>query len=204
MPDGHWKEQLSAPAGNERKLSVVNSQLSVAPLSVVFLSQVGVAGQRPLITAADHGQEFMKIEGTYKIPAPRDLVWQHLMNPEVLARALPGCEKIEPNPDGSFHAELKVGIAAVKGTYQGRVEILDPAQPEHFRLKVEGQGKGGFLKGEGTLTLTDGSAETLISYAGEAQVGGLIASVGQRLLHGAAKQIIKQFFQAFARQVQTL
>lgn len=113
-----------------------------------------------------------------------------------------------PNPDGSFHAELRVGIAAVKGTYRARVEIHDPAPPEHFRMKVEGQGAGGFLKGEGTITLTavssgeaGGGAETVITYSGDAQVGGLIASVGQRLMQGAAKQIVNQFFEALARQI---
>jgi len=144
----------------------------------------------------------MKIEGSYKISAPREIVWRALLNPEALARALPGCERLEPNPDGSYRAELKVGLAAVKGSYHGRVEILDPVPPEHFRMKVEGQGTGGFLKGEGTLTLLNNAAETLVTYSGEAQVGGVIASVGQRLMLGAARQIINHFFQAFASQVQ--
>ena len=144
----------------------------------------------------------MKLEGTYRIPAPREIVWQQLMNPEVLARAMPGCEKLERSPDGSFHAELKLGIASIKGTYQGRIEILDPVPPERYRMKVEGKGKGGFVNGEATITLADGARETVISYTGEAQVGGIIASVGQRLMMGAARQVVNQFFQAFAAQVQ--
>jgi carbon monoxide dehydrogenase subunit G len=143
----------------------------------------------------------MKIEGTYMVPAPRQTVWEHLLNPKTLARSLPGCEKLEPQPDGSYHAEMKVGIAAVKGTYHGRVEILDPVPHERFRMKVEGQGTGGFLKGEGTLTLLGESSETLIGYSGEAQVGGVIASVGQRLVQAAARQIVQQFFQAFSKQI---
>jgi uncharacterized protein len=143
----------------------------------------------------------MKIEGTYMIAAPRETVWQHLLNPESLAKSLPGCEKLEPQPDGSFHAEMKVGIAAVKGSYHGRVEILDPVPPERFRMKVEGKGTGGFLKAEGTLTLLGTGSETLVGYSGEAQVGGVIASVGQRLVQGAARQIVQNFFQAFAKQV---
>ncbi len=143
----------------------------------------------------------MKIEGSYTIPAPRDIVWQQLMNPEVLARAMPGCQKLEPDPDGSFRAELKIGIAAVKGTYRGRVEILDAVPPERYRMKVEGQGSGGFVKGEATLTLTDGNQETRINYSGDAQVGGLVASIGQRLMQGAARQIINQFFELFAKEV---
>lgn len=146
----------------------------------------------------------MKIEGNYKLSAPRDLVWQQLLNPEVLARAMPGCEKLEPNADGSYHAELKVGIAAVRGTYHGRIEIVDPVPPEHFRMKVEGRGTGGFLKGEGILTLSDAAGQTVIAYDGEAHVGGIIANVGQRLILGAAKHVIREFFEAFAKQIPAL
>jgi carbon monoxide dehydrogenase subunit G len=143
----------------------------------------------------------MILGGTHKIPAGREVVWQALMNPEILARALPGCEKLEANPDGSYHAQMKVGVAAIKGTYQGRVEILDPIPCELFRLKVEGKGTGGFLNGVGTLNLVADGEGTLIRYAGEAQVGGLVASVGQRLVLASAKKIIQQFFEEFSRLV---
>jgi uncharacterized protein len=143
----------------------------------------------------------MKLEGVYTVPAAREVVWRGLMDPQILARALPGCEKMEPNPDGSYRAELKVGIGAVKGTYHGRVQILDPAPLEHYRMKVEGKGTGGFVNGEGTLTLSDDGAGTAVNYTGDAQVGGVIASVGQRLLQGAAHKIVSQFFEAFAKQL---
>ena len=143
----------------------------------------------------------MKLEGTYLIAAPRQTVWQHLLNPETLSKSLPGCEKLEPQPDGSFQAEMKVGIAAVKGAYKGRVEILEQVPPERFRIKVDGKGTGGFLKAEGLLTLLGTGNETLVGYTGEAQVGGVIASVGQRLVLGAARQIVQNFFQAFSRIV---
>jgi carbon monoxide dehydrogenase subunit G len=143
----------------------------------------------------------MKIEGHYTVSATREVVWQQLLNPEALARAIHGCQKLEPNPDGSYHAELSVGIAAVKGKYRGRIEILDPVPLEHYRMKVDGQGTGGFLKGEGTIRLADAGAETLINYSGDAQVGGVIASVGQRLIQAAAKQIVAHFFETFAKQI---
>ena len=143
----------------------------------------------------------MKIEGSHRIAASRAVVWDMLMNPEVLGRSIPGCEKLEQNPDGTYRTEMKVGIAAVRGSYQGRIEILDPIPNELFRMKVDGQGSGGFLKAEGTLTLTGEESETLISYSGEAQVGGVIAGVGQRLMLAAAKQIINQFFKALSKQL---
>jgi uncharacterized protein len=142
----------------------------------------------------------MKIEGSSRIPAIREKVWERLLDPHVLARSLPGCEKFETNPDGSYSTEMRVGVAAIKGTYKGRAEIVDAIPPEHFRLKIEGKGTGGFLNGEGTLTLVADGAETVINYTGEAKVGGLLASVGQRLVLLAAKQIAGQFFEAFARE----
>ena len=144
----------------------------------------------------------MKIEGSYKVSAPRARVWQALLDPEILGRAMPGCEKLVPNGDGSFHAEMSIGIAAVKGKYHGRVRILDPVPPEHYRLSVEGQGTGGFMKGEGTLTLVEQGPETVINYSGDAQVGGVVAGVGQRLILGAARQIVNHFFSTFSKQIQ--
>ena len=144
----------------------------------------------------------MKIQGSHKISAEREAVYRQLLDPEALARALPGCEKLTPNPDGSYQAVMKVGVAAVKGTYQGRVEIPDRKPPERFRMRVNAQGKGSFLKGEGEVVLSGSDGETTVSYSGETQVGGLLAAVGQRMIQAASRQIVSQFFQAFARQIQ--
>ncbi len=141
----------------------------------------------------------MKIEGSWKLAAPRETVFRQLMDPRFLARSLPGCEKLDPLPDGSYQATLKIGVGAMKGTYQGRVEIVDALPPESFRIKVEGKGAGGFVKGEGKISLTAENGETLLNYTGEAQVGGVIASVGQRMIQAAARQIVDQFFAAFSR-----
>ena len=145
----------------------------------------------------------MRVEGAYIISAPRATVYARLLDPASLAKALPGCEKLEPKADGSFAAHMRIGIAAVKGNYQGRVEIHDQVPVESFRMKVEGKGAGGFMKGEGTIKLADEGSVTLVHYAGEAQVGGLIASVGQRMMQVAAKHIVNQFFDAFAKQIQS-
>ena len=144
----------------------------------------------------------MKMEGSYSIPVPRELVYKRLLDPQTLAQVLPGCEKLEPNPDGSYHAEMKVGVAGVKGTYQGRVEILDQDPPNRFRMKVEGQGKAGFLKGDAVLNFAEAGSGTTISYSGDAQVGGMIAAIGQRMIQAATKQILSQFFQSFTQHIQ--
>lgn len=147
-------------------------------------------------------QRQMKIQGSYKIPTAREVVYKHLLDPEALAQALPGCEKLTEHDACSYDAEICVGIAAVKGTYQGRVEILDQNPPESFRMRVNAHGNSGFLKGEGEIVLTGSGDETTVSYSGETQVGGLIAAVGQRMIQAASRQIVSQFFQAFAKQIQ--
>ncbi|MGH9358386.1 MAG: CoxG family protein [Terriglobia bacterium] len=143
----------------------------------------------------------MKIEGSYNIPASRDLVWEKLMDPQALRQALPGCEKFEPDGAGGFNIAMKIGIAAIKGSYQGRVAISDPVPPQSYCMKIEGKGTGGFLKGEGTLSLSDLLEGTAINYSGDAQVGGPIAGIGQRLIQAGARQIVNQFFQSFAKVV---
>lgn len=143
----------------------------------------------------------MKIQGTYAIAAPRESVWAALMDPQALARALPGCEKLEPDPAGGYRALLKVGIAGISGRYEARVEIIDPVPPQSYHLKVDGKGAGGFLKGEGVLTLSDEPGGTPVAYTGDIQIGGPLAAAGQRLIQAAARQIVNQFFQSLARQI---
>jgi uncharacterized protein len=144
----------------------------------------------------------VKIEGTYTIPAARDLVWQKLLDPETLSKSMPGCEGIEPDGSGAFNVVLKIGIGPIKGSYSGRVEITDPVPLQSYRMKVEGKGAGGFIKGEGALTLSGATGGVALHYSGNAQVCGLIACVGQRLVEVAARQIVNQFFQSFAKQFQ--
>jgi len=144
----------------------------------------------------------MKIEGTYTLHLPRETVYKELLNPEVLAAAMPGCEKLTPNPDGSFSTEMKIGLAFAKGRYRGRIQVLDAIPPEHYRLSVEARGTGGFVKGDGTLALSEDSGSTVIRYSGDVEVGGPVASVAQRLMGGAARQMAQQFFEAFATKIQ--
>jgi carbon monoxide dehydrogenase subunit G len=126
----------------------------------------------------------MKVEGSYKVPGSRETVYKLLLNREALLNAFPGCQKLTSNQECSYDAEMCVGIAAVKG------------------MRVNLHGKGGFLKGEGEIVLSSSGDETTVSYSGETQVGGMIAAVGQRMIQAASRQIVSQFFQAFADQIQ--
>jgi carbon monoxide dehydrogenase subunit G len=136
----------------------------------------------------------MKIEGSTDIPAPRERVWKAFLDPGTLARAIPGCEKLEAAGEGEFRATMKVGVAAIKGTFEGKVRLSDLEPPNRYRMAVEGSGSPGFVRGEASMELSDVEGGTRVAYSADVQVGGLIASVGQRMLGGVSKMMLDQFF----------
>ncbi|MCU0492424.1 MAG: carbon monoxide dehydrogenase subunit G [Chloroflexaceae bacterium] len=143
----------------------------------------------------------MRIAGNYTFEATRDEVWSAINDPEVLARTIPGCQKLEQVGENEYESTLKIGLQAVKGVYSGRVRIEDIVTPLSYKIAVDGKGSNGFMKGSGAVNLREDGATTILDYGGEAQVGGTIASVGQRLLDGAAKTLINQSLKALAEQI---
>ncbi len=141
----------------------------------------------------------MKIAGAHKVALPREQAYRALQDPVILARCMPGCESLEAVGDGEYAMKMKMVLAAVSGQFQGKVRIADSCPPESFRLIVEGTGKVGFMKGEGLLKLTDTEAGTDVSFEGDVNVGGTIAGVGQRLIDGTAKLMIRRFFDKLAQ-----
>jgi len=124
----------------------------------------------------------MKVEGSSDIPAPRDKVWAAFLDPATLAKAIPGCEGLDEIGPGEYKAKMKIGVAAIKGTFEGKVRLFDLEPPNRYRMALEGSGGPGFVRGEAGMELSD------------VQVGGLIASVGQRMLGGVSKMMLDQFF----------
>jgi carbon monoxide dehydrogenase subunit G len=143
----------------------------------------------------------MTLDGSHLFNAPRDRVWAVFNDPAVLARVTPGCERLEPVGPDEYEAVLSVGVAAVKGVYQGRLAITDKVPPESYTLLVEGSGRPGFVKGEGRLTLAEQDGGTLVTIKAEAQVGGLIAAVGQRLIGAAGRMLMSQFFSGLETEI---
>jgi len=136
----------------------------------------------------------LKIDGSYIFNAPRERVWQVLLDPKVLAQCVPGCQSMnEVGPD-QYEAIMKVGVASVKGTYKGKVSIKDKQAPTHYVLSGEGSGGPGFMQGDVAVDLEENNGQTLLKYSTDAKVGGLIASIGQRMLNGVAKMMLDQFF----------
>jgi carbon monoxide dehydrogenase subunit G len=140
----------------------------------------------------------MKISGSYTLPLPREKAFALLQDPEALARSMPGCESLERIGPDEYRMKMKMALASLSGAFDGKVRIADSKPPESFRLIVEGSGRIGFMKGEGLLTLTDVEGGTAVGYEGDAQIGGTLAAVGQRLVDGTAKMLIKHFFEKLA------
>lgn len=135
----------------------------------------------------------MNLEGEYTFDGPRDEVWELLQDPEVLAMALPGTQSLEQVGENEYEGVMNVRVGAVAGVFSGRVLIEDEQPPESLTMKVEGEGKPGFVKGVGQVTLLEqGDNTTLMKYSGELQIGGRLASVGQRLLDTTSKSMLRQ------------
>ena len=137
----------------------------------------------------------MKIEGVSEIAAPRDRVWAAFLDPGTLASAIPGCDTLEAIGQDEYKAVMKIGIGPIKGVFEGKVRLLDQQPPERYRMAVEGSGGPGFVRGEALMQLSDmEGGGTRVHYDADIQVGGLIASVGQRMLGGASRMMLDQFF----------
>ncbi|HEU5194036.1 MAG TPA: carbon monoxide dehydrogenase subunit G [Methylomirabilota bacterium] len=136
----------------------------------------------------------MKLEGTYEVPAPRTKVWEAFLDPKVLKKAIPGCEKLEAVGPDEYKATMKIGVGGVKGTFEGKVKLSDKQPPDSYKMSAEGSGGPGFIRSETLITLSDHDGGTRVTYSSDVQVGGLIASVGQRLLGGVSKMMADKFF----------
>ena len=142
----------------------------------------------------------MKLSGSFQLPAPPDRAYRLLQDPAVLARSMPGCERLEPIGDKEYAMRMKMSMASVSGLFDGKVSIADEDPPRGFRLIVEGTGKIGFMKGDGRLTVGPEGDGAAVAFEGDVQVGGVIANVGQRLIEVTAKMMIKRFFASLAEE----
>jgi hypothetical protein len=144
----------------------------------------------------------VKIEVTSPLLAhPREEVWRLLFDPQVLARLLPGVERFEATGPDQYAIVVTLGVGPVRGTYTGSIRLADPQPPERYRLVGEAKGGPGFAKGEATLHLRAEEGGTRIHAAGDAQIGGAIASVGQRMVEGVARSMANEFFQSLDREL---
>jgi len=144
----------------------------------------------------------MHIEGSYDFDFERELVWDVLMDIDVLGSIIPGSKGLEKIGENKYQSKLSVRVGPVNGKFESQFELVDVNEPESYRLLVEGKGPAGHVTGEGTIRLESADDKTVMRYAGDARIGGKIAAVGQRLLDVAAKQIAKQSLKKLSKQVE--
>lgn len=144
----------------------------------------------------------MNIAMEHLFPVPRETLWHVLHDAERMARFIPGCEKLEEVAPDRYAATLSVGVAGIKGTYTGTVQISQKSFPTDYTLEMDGRATPGFVHGAARMELSEqDDGQTRLSVKADAQVGGLIASVGQRVLTGIARQLMRQMFENIEREV---
>ncbi len=141
----------------------------------------------------------MDMSGEYKIAAPRVRVWAALNDPEILRKAIPGCEELNKLSDTELEATAKAKIGPVSARFKGKIVLSNLNPPEGYTLTGEGSGgAAGFAKGEAVVSLVEDGDTTILRYTVKATIGGKLAQLGQRLVDGAAKKMADEFFDKFS------
>ena len=144
----------------------------------------------------------MTMSGEVQLPASRETVWAKLNDPDVLKSCIPGCEQLDKSSDTEFQAVASIKVGPVKARWKGKVRLSDLDPPNSYKISGEGEGGvAGFAKGGAIVSLSDKDGGTLLSYNVEAQIGGKLAQLGQRLINSAAKKTADDFFVKFAAAV---
>lgn len=139
----------------------------------------------------------MKVTGSATLSAPRERVWSALRDPTVLVRTIPGCEQLVATGPDEYRMTVSAGVAAIKGQYQGTVQLTELDEPSSFVMRARGAGGPGTVDATVQVTLTaDGAGQTQLGYDADAIVGGMIGGVGQRMLTSVSKRMAGEFFAA--------
>lgn len=138
----------------------------------------------------------MEIAGDYTFDAPQEIVWDALQDPNVLGSIMPGGQGVERIGENQYKSVLQVKVGPVQGIFEGEINLSDIKPPEGYHMEVDGKGAPGFVKASGNLHLEGRDHQTYMQYSGQAQVGGRMASVGQRLIDASARSIIRQSLDA--------
>lgn len=145
----------------------------------------------------------LELTGEYELPQDRQTVWAALNDPEMLKKCIPGCESLEKLSDTEFQAVVKLSVGPVSARFKGKVTLQDLDPPNGYKIVGEGEGGvAGFAKGQAAVALAEIENGTKLTYTAEAQTGGKLAQLGQRLIAGSAKKTADRFFANFVEALQ--
>ena len=144
----------------------------------------------------------MQMNDSQRIPASKEAVWAALNDPEILKQCIPGCQSLDMSSPTEMTATVVFKVGPVKARWKGKVRLSDLNPPNSYRISGEGEGGvAGFAKGGALVSLADKEGGTLLTYNVEAQIGGKLAQLGQRLINSAAKKTADDFFAKFREAV---
>src|SRR5499427_4916507 len=144
----------------------------------------------------------MEMTGEFRIPAPRQRVWEALNDPDILKQSIPGCQTLEKVSDTEFNGKVVASVGPVRATFGGKVTLSDLDPPQSYTISGEGSGGvAGFAKGGAKVNLAEEGIETLLTYAVQAHVGGKLAQIGSRLIDSVARRMAENFFTRFVAAV---
>ena len=143
----------------------------------------------------------MDISATYVFDAPAEKVWNTLMDPAALAGCIPGCQSLEPTGPDEYQAVVNVGVGPVRGSFTAKVAISDAVPHQSYRLSLSGNSNIGFGSGESLVTLSEQDGKTTVTVNSQAQAGGNIARVGQRMMESVARGLLDRFFSCLQEKV---
>jgi uncharacterized protein len=144
----------------------------------------------------------MEMTGEFRIPAPRQRVWEALNDPEILKQCIPGCQALEKVSDNEFNGRVVASVGPVRATFGGKVTLSDLEPPQSYTISGEGNGGvAGFAKGGAKVNLAEDGTATVLTYTVQAQVGGKLAQIGSRLIDGVARKMANDFFGCFVTAV---
>jgi len=136
----------------------------------------------------------MLIAGEARFDAEPERVWAVLLDPSIIAQCIPGCQELKETEPDRFVARLKVGVGPVSGQYEGTLRITEKQPTTRYAMAFDGQGGVGFVRGTGSAQLRAEGGGTVLDYRCEVEVGGALASVGQRMIEGASRFLVNQMF----------
>lgn len=144
----------------------------------------------------------MIVEGTYTFPGPREVVWELLLDPDVLAKTMPGATSITRVSQDRYEGKMGVGIGPITAAeFDVVITMTEKVVPESYRMQIEGRGRFGFTRGIAAVRLTADGVQTIMHYQADMMVGGKIAAVGQRLLDSVSRMMLKQGLEAMSTEL---
>ena len=142
----------------------------------------------------------MIIEGTYTLQAPPEDVWHYLTGQEMLSRVIPGAEHVERIDRDSYDITISIGQGPFKGAHHTHITLSEQQYPYHYRVAIESTGLKGF-NGTGSFHLQRHHQSTIVAYKGTLNINKSMTFLTPKLVKGAAKHLIQQYFLALAHEL---